>query len=207
MLDVIPLSLGIEMMGGIVDKIIHRNTTTPCAYAKEFTTYADNQTGMKFHIVQGEREMAKDCRSIAHFEIKNILPMAAGLAKILVTFQVDADGLLTVSALDQNTKQKEIIAKPTYNLDDNKVKNMLIDSLKNSKEDINKRIISQLITDCKKDISIIKKDLKNHPKILSEKQKLELVEIIDKLESLFRNNPTKLEIENLVKIFHKKLIK
>ncbi|MAZ80280.1 MAG: Fe-S protein assembly chaperone HscA [Rickettsiales bacterium] len=205
LLDVVPLSIGIEMMGGIVDKIIHRNTTTPCAYAKEFTTYADNQTGMKFHIVQGEREMAKDCRSIAHFEIKNILPMAAGLAKILVTFQVDADGLLTVSALDQITKQKkEIIAKPTYNLDDNKVKNMLIDSLKNSKEDINKRIISQLITDSKKDISIIKKDLKNYPTILSEKQKQELVEIMDKLESLFKNNPTKLEIENLVKIFHKK---
>lgn len=205
LLDVIPLSLGIEMMGGIVDKIIHRNTTTPCAYAKEFTTYANNQTGMKFHIVQGEREMASDCRSITHFEIKNITPMPAGMAKILVTFQVDADGLLTISALDKKTQQKkEVIAKPTYNLDDNKVKEMLIESLKNSKEDINKRIITQLIINGKKDISIVKNDLQQNPKIITNKEKQEIIKIITKLEELFNQNPTKEDIEKLIKKFHEK---
>ena len=124
LLDVVPLSLGVVMMGDIVDKVIMRNSTIPIAMTKEFTTYADNQTGIKLHIVQGERELAGDCRSLAEFEIKNIPPMKAGLARVAVTFRVDADGLLTVIAEEKITKAKqEIIVKPTYGLDENEVKN------------------------------------------------------------------------------------
>ena len=107
LLDVVSLSLGIEMMGGIVDKIIHRNSTIPIAMTKEFTTYADDQTGMKLHIVQGEREMADNCRSLANFEIKNIPALKAGLARVAVTFKLDADGLLTVTAQEKFTGEKQ----------------------------------------------------------------------------------------------------
>jgi molecular chaperone HscA len=162
LLDVIPLSLGIEMMGGIVDKVIHRNSTIPTAVTKEFTTYADNQNGMKFHIVQGERELASDCRSLAEFEIKNIPMMKAGLARVAVTFKVDADGLLTVSAEEKITKEKqEIEVRPSYSLDENEIRKMLLDSLKNSQSDIENRLLIETIVEANKDIAIIKKDLAN----------------------------------------------
>ncbi|MFN7039182.1 MAG: Fe-S protein assembly chaperone HscA, partial [Alphaproteobacteria bacterium] len=117
LIDVTPLSLGIEVMGGMVDKIIERNTPLPASVERKFTTYVDNQTGIKFHIVQGEREMVKDCRSLAQFELINIPPMKAGFAKISVIFNVDVDGLLTVTARDDltgNTHQIEV--KPSYGL-------------------------------------------------------------------------------------------
>ncbi len=185
LLDVTPLSLGIEMMGGITDKIIHRNTTIPTAYAKEFTTYADDQTGMKFHIVQGERELASDCRSLANFEIKGIPPMKAGLARILVTFKVDADGLLTISAKEQVTGQtQEIEVKPTYSLDENQVKEMLLDSLKNSKSDIAQRVLIEAINDATHDITIIKKDLKELKGIIDKDEEKLIREKLEKLEKL-----------------------
>ncbi len=181
LLDVNALSLGIEMMGGIVEKIIPRNSTIPSAYAKEFTTYADNQTGMKLHIVQGERELAKDCRSLAEFEIKNIPAMAAGMARVLVTFRLDADGLLTVLAEEKITKQKqEIIVKPTYHLNENEVKEMLLDSIKHSKDDIENRLLIEAIVEAKQDIEIIKKDLAE----VEIENKKEIAEKIFALENL-----------------------
>jgi molecular chaperone HscA len=180
LLDVNALSLGIEMMGGIVEKIIQRNSTIPTAYAKEFTTYADNQTGMKFHIVQGERELAKNCRSLANFEIKGIPAMKAGIAKILVTFKLDADGLLTVSAEEKTTKIKqEIEVKPTFSLDENQVKEMLLDSLKNSKDDIQERLLIEAATEANQDLVIIENDIKNGLVEKEEKEK-----ILEKLEKL-----------------------
>jgi len=162
LLDVVPLSLGVEMMGGIVDKIIYRNSTIPTALTKEFTNYADNQTGMKLHIVQGERELAADCRSLGEFEIKNIPAMKAGLARVAITFKIDADGLLTVLAEEKITKQKqEIIVKPSYGIDEIEVKKILLDSLKNSQADIEKRLLVEAINDAQKDAIIIKNDLEN----------------------------------------------
>lgn len=176
LLDVLPLSLGIEMMGGIVDKIIPRNTTIPASYAKEFTTYADNQTAIKFKIVQGEREFAKDCRELAEFEVKKIPPMRAGLARVLVIFKVDADGLLTITAEEKITQEKqEIVVKPTFGLDENKIKEMLLDSLQNSKIDIEKRLLTQAINEAKQNIYFVKRDLEQYSNMISKKE-MELIE-------------------------------
>lgn len=184
LLDVCPLSLGIEMMGGLVDKIIPRNSTIPTAMAKEFTTYADNQTGMKLHIVQGERELASDCRSLAEFEIKNIPAMQAGMARILVTFKLDADGLLTVSAEEKITKTKqEIEVKPSYSLSENEVKTMLLDSMKNSAADMEKRLLIETIVESKHDIDIIQKDLEKSDSDLSEEEKTLIAEKLEILET------------------------
>jgi len=188
LLDVIPLSLGIEMMGGIVDKMVMRNSTIPLALKKEFTTYADNQTGMQFHIVQGEREFAKDCRSLAHFEIKNIPAMKAGLAKVEVIFKVDADGLLTVSAEEKTTKQKqEIIVKPSYGLNENEVKKMLLDSLANSKNDIALRLTAETIREAKQNIDFLKKDIAKYPELLEESEKAEIIKALQMLEAVVQN--------------------
>lgn len=174
LLDVVPLSLGIEMMGGIVDKVIARNSAIPTSVTKEFTTYADNQTGMKLHIVQGERELADDCRSLANFEIKNIPAMKAGIARVAVSFKLDADGLLTVSAEEKFTGEKqEIIVRPSYGLDENEVKKMLLESLENSKADMASRLLIQTINEANHDIAIVKKDLEkysgNDKEIISKK--------------------------------------
>lgn len=177
LLDVNALSLGIEMMGGIVDKIILRNSTIPISKTKEFTTYADNQTGMKLHIVQGERELAENCRSLANFEITKIPPLKAGMARVRVTFQLDVDGLLTVSAQEKYTGEiQQIEIKPTFHLDENEIKKMLLDSLQNSKEDMLERLLVETFVEATKDALIIKKDLENYlgedKKIIAEKLKI-----------------------------------
>ena len=184
LLDVNPLSLGVEMVGGIVEKIIHRNSAIPCAFAKEFTTYADNQSAMKLHIVQGEREFAADCRSLASFEIKKIPAMKAGLARIRVSFMLDADGLLTVSAEEKITGQKqEIEVRPSFSLSEDEIKTMLLDSLKNSKIDIQNRLLSEAIVEANHDLAIIEQDLKNPAIQISESDREAITKKIEILQT------------------------
>ncbi|MEM7519340.1 MAG: Hsp70 family protein, partial [Planctomycetota bacterium] len=139
LMDVIPLSLGMETMGGAVSKIIARNSTIPCQATEGFTTYVDNQTGIDFHIVQGERELAEDCRSLGRFKLTGIPPMPAGMARVAVRFHVDADGLLTVSAKEESTgAAAEIEVQPMHGLTDDEVEGMLNESFENAQEDFDR---------------------------------------------------------------------
>ena len=142
LLDVIPLSLGVEMMGGVVEKIILRNSTIPASATQQFTTYADGQTGMVVHALQGERELARDCRSLARFTLKGIPPMPAGLARVEITYSVDADGILAVSAKELTTGiEQKIQVKATYGLSEDEVERMLVESIEHAGEDVAERFL------------------------------------------------------------------
>ena len=174
-LDVIPLSLGIETMGGVTEKILPRNTTIPAGRAQQFTTYADNQTGYVLHVVQGEREMAADNRSLARVTLKGIPPMTAGAARLEVTFRVDADGLLTVHAREQTTGVEQTVeVKPSYGLSGEDIERMLLDSYEHAEEDIAARQLRERIVEAERVLTATQKAYDKDGALLDEDERAEL---------------------------------
>jgi molecular chaperone HscA len=169
LLDVTPLSLGIEVGGGVVDKILPRNTTTPTGARATYTTQEDQQTGFEIHVVQGERELAADCRSLARFTLKGIPPMPAGMAKLEVTFRVDADGLLTVHAREETTGLEQTVSvKPSYGLDDEAVERMLLDALDHGESDLKARRLAENRVEAGRIIQATEKAVLADPELLAE---------------------------------------
>ncbi|MDA0731073.1 MAG: Fe-S protein assembly chaperone HscA [Proteobacteria bacterium] len=198
LLDVIPLSLGIETMGEIVERIIPRNSTLPIAMAQEFTTYKDGQNAMMIHVVQGERDLVSDCRSLAKFSLKGIPPMVAGAAKIRVTFQVDTDGLLSVSAQELSTGvQASIEVKPSYGLDSNQIKTMLESSFQLADEDKENRALAEVKVEAMQMREMVERALQQDQNILDEPEIKKINKALDQLRESLKNNDRNLIHEQI----------
>jgi Fe-S protein assembly chaperone HscA len=186
LLDVTPLSLGIESLGGVVAKIIQRNSTIPASATEHFTTGVDGQTNVAIHVVQGERELAKDCRSLARFDLKGIPPMAAGMPRIEVKFLIDANGLLHVSAVEARSgKQAEIEVKPTYGLTDEQVESMILESFDNAEQDFQERQLIEARNEASTILSAVEK-APSHPawQQLTEEERAKISELVTEVEIL-----------------------
>jgi molecular chaperone HscA len=185
LLDVIPLSLGLEMMGGLTEKIITRNSTIPVSKAQDFTTYKDGQSAMVIHVVQGERELVADCRSLARFELRGIPPMPAGGARIRVTFQVDADGLLAVSAREQTTGvEAHVSVKPSYGLSDDEITGMLKSGFEHAAEDMQARSLREQQVEAGRLIDATQQALSEDEALLSPAEYASIMTEIENLQRL-----------------------
>ena len=204
LLDVIPLSLGVETMGGLAEKIIPRNTPIPIAKAQEFTTFKDGQTAMAIHVVQGERELVDDCRSLARFELRGIPPMVAGAARIKVTYQVDADGLLQVLAEETTSGVKaDITVKPSYGLSDDQITNMLQSSFSHAEGDMEARMLREQKVEAARVIEAVSAALnENGKELLSEEEYAAIQSSLEQLNQTSQGDSIE-AIENAIEIVEK----
>ena len=185
LLDVVPLSLGLEMMGGVVEKLIHRNSTVPCGATQTFTTYADNQTGFDLHVVQGEREMAHEGRSLARFKLTGIPPMSAGMARLEVTFTVNADGILSVTAQEEMTgNEAHVQVKPSYGLTDEEVERMLLDSYAHADEDVRARLLAEQRVEAERILAATRGAMAATPELLEADERERIDVALGKLEAV-----------------------
>ncbi len=187
LLDVTPLSLGVETMGGLVEKVIPRNSPIPVARGQEFTTYQDGQSAMMIHVVQGEREMSDQCRSLARFELSGIPQMTAGAARILVTYSVDADGLLTVSAREKTTGvEQEVAVKPSYGLGEDDMANMLRESMEHAREDMTRRLLTEARVEAGRAVLALESALAADGDLLSAPERLDIEARINSVQEAVR---------------------